>query len=329
MGYKKDFNVKITRLTTAVAQKGFGTILLLSGEQDKPELKVYTNAADVRVDFDSLGTEKTIQLAEDLFAQGIDELLVVGKLTDAPGDFTVLLDRAVTENDNFFGVVCTDNTATVTTAIANWVNTQEKVYAVTSQDKAVTNNSDQTLLAYHPDDNLAEKALAYMLINKIGAVDLDGKAIPNITASKVNATEYATLKANNVNVCLEKFGNLVIDGGNMAGGEKVDIILSEFWIKARMEEDLAVLKVDTPKIPYTNAGVALLIDVANTRLKTAVNRGIIALDEDGIAEYEITYLPVAEVPIADRAERKYDYVKWTARLAGSIRAGVIEGVLTV
>ena len=326
MGFKRDFNVNITRLSKAMAQKGFGTILVLSGEQEQV-VKVYNNIADVEVDFTS--TTETYRLANGLFGQGVDEILIAGKLTALASEFTALLNATTIANDSFFGVVCTDNEADVVTAIAEWVNTQEKVYAVTSQNKTIANTSNQTMIAYHPTDYLAEKSLAYMLTKEIGSVDLDGKAVPNISSSLINATEYATFKENNINVCIEKFGNLVVDGGDMAGGEKIDIILSEFWIKIRMEEDLAMLKVNTPKIPYANAGVALLIDVASTRLKLATQQGIISLDDDGIPEYEITYLPVADVPMADRANRKYDYVKWTARLAGSIRTGVIQGTLTI
>ena len=323
MGFKKDFNVNIVRLTTAVAQRGFGTILLLTDEQDI-QVKNYTEIADVAEDFE-VATE-TYNLASALFGQGVDEILIAG--TEL-GDLVEELNEVTKVNDNFFGLVCTDNSSETIAALANWIDTQEKVYGVTSTDKTIANASNQTMIAYHPNDHLAEKGLAYMLTKEIGSVDLDGKAVDSITSSEIDATEYGTLKENNINVALEKFGNIVVDGGNMAGGEAIDIILSEFWIKIRMEEDLAALKVNTPKIPYTEDGVALLIDVANTRLKMAVRQGIIALDGDGMPEYEITYLPIADVPMNDRANRQYDYVKWTARLAGAIRTGTIEGILTV
>lgn len=323
MGFKKDFRVNITRLTTAVAQRGFGTILIVTDEQDK-EVSVYSDIASVVADFE-VGT-KTYTMASDIFGQGVDEIMIVGNTTS---DMVTVLNETTIANDSFFGVVTTDNTEETISAVSDWINTQEKVYAVTTQDLTLTNASNQTMIGYHPFDNLAEKSLAYMLTKEIGSVDLDGKAVETITSSQIDETQYAQLKENNINVAVEKFGNIVIDGGDMAGGEKVDIILSEFWIKIRMEEDLAALKVNTPKIPYTEAGVSLLIDVANTRLKMAVRQGIIALDEFNMPEYEITYLPIEEVPMNDRANRKYDYVKWTARLAGAIRTGVIEGVLTV
>lgn len=326
MGFKKDFNVNITRLTTAVAQRGFGTILILSTEKAK-EVTVYADIATVAGDFE-VGTE-TYKVASSLFSQGVGEILIAGVVSTVGTELVTELNRVTAINDSFFGLTCTDNSAEVITALSEWIDTQEKVYAVTSQDKEFANASDQTMIAYHPTEHLSEKCLAYMLTKEIGGTDLDGKKVSGVTSSGITATEYAVFKENNINVAVEKFGNVVIDGGDMAGGEKLDIILGEFWIKIRMEEDLAALKVNTAKIPYTNAGVALLVDVASTRLKMATKQGIIALDDDGVPEYAITYLPVEEVPMNDRANRKYDYVKWTARLAGAIREGDIRGELTI
>lgn len=325
MALGKDFKVNITRLTTAVGQRGFGTILVLSNEKDY-EPKRFGGLEDMVTDFDDT---KTYKMASDLFGQGVDEILVAGAQTQLATDLVNVLDELIVTDDEFFGVVCTDNAKTTITALSGWVEGKDKVYAVTSDDEEIAVNSNQTLVAYHEKDNLGEIALAYMLTKEIGSVDLDGKVISGITSSEVDATEYGVLKDNNVNVCVEEFGRLVIKGGNMGGGEKVDIVLAEFWIKMRMEEDLAVLKMNTPKIPYTDGGVALLVDVAVTRLKIAVRRGLIALDGDGVPEYEVTYIPVSEVPESERAGRVYDYVKWTARLSGSIRGGTIYGELTV
>jgi len=326
MGFKKDFNVNITRLTTAVAQRGFGTILILSNDKDLA-YKEYTDISGVAPDF--LSTTKTYKIAEALFSQKVEKIAIFGKLTTTPADLVTALNTLIITQNSWFGLVCTLNTDPAIAALSTWIGTQEKVYAVTSQNKAITNASNQTMIAYHPTEYIMEKSLAYMLVKEIGGTDLDGKAISGITSSLINATEYATFKTNHINVAVEKFGNVVIDGGDMAGGEKIDVILGEFWIKIRMEEDLAQLKLNSPKIPYTNAGVALLVDVASNRLKLAARQNIVAIDDAGIPEFTITYLPVEEVPAADRANRKYDYVRWEARLAGSVREGQIYGTLTV
>ena len=259
----------------------------------------------------------------------MEQIAIVGELTAVPSELVTKLNETIITNNDWFGLVCTDNSDAAIAALATWIDTQEKVYAATSQNKAITNASNQTMIAYHPTEYIMEKSLAYMLVQEIGGTDLDGKAISGITSSLINATEYATFKTNHINVAVEKFGNVVIDGGDMAGGEKIDVILGEFWIKIRMEEDLAQLKLNSPKIPYTNAGVALLVDVASNRLKLAARQNIVAIDDAGIPEFTITYLPVEEVPAADRANRKYDYVRWEARLAGALRTGNIYGTLTV
>lgn len=326
MGYKKDFIANITRLTTAVNQKGFGLIMILSNEKDHP-YTLYSDLATVAGDF-AVDTETYI-MASALFSQKVEQIAIVGDLTALALDLVTTLNTTVISHNEWFGLVCTDTSDATITALSDWIDTQEKVYAVTSTNKAISNASDQTMIAYHPTEYIMEKSLAFMLTQEIGGTDLDGKAISGITSSLINATEYATFKTNHINVAVEKFGNVVIDGGDMAGGEKIDVILGEFWIKIRMEEDLAQLKLNSPKIPYTNAGVALLVDVASNRLKLAARQGILAFDDAGIPEFTITYLPVEEVPAADRANRKYDYVRWEARLAGGIRQGTVYGVLGI
>jgi hypothetical protein len=323
MGFKKDFNVNITRLTTAVAQKGFGTILILSNEKDQV-LTICENISDVSAIF--ANTTKTYKLAEALFAQNVDKVKIVGKLTAVPSELVNLLNATVVNDDSWFGLVCSDNATATISAISNWTSTQEKIYAVTSQSKVITNSSNNTIVGYHPTQYMMESALAYMLVREIGSTDLDGKKIDGVTSSLITATEYAVFKTNHINVAVEKFGNIVIDGGNMAGGEKFDVMLGQYWIKARMEEDLAILKINSGKIPYTDDGIALLVDVATKRLKLATRQGIIAT-LGGVPQFEVTYLPITEVPTADKANRDYSYVKWEAVLAGAIRTGTIQGIL--
>jgi hypothetical protein len=326
MGFIKDFTVNIIRLTTAVAQKGFGKILILSHEENHT-FESYSDIDGVAADF---GVEtKTYKLASALFGQKISEIAIVGKETLLPAELVALLNQTVNVNDSWFGLVCTDNADATITALATWIDTQQKVYAVTSQNKSISNASNNTLIAYHPTDYLAEKSLAYMLIRDIGGWDLDGKPVPSITESGITLTEYNVLKENNINVALKKFGVVVVDGGDMAGGEKLDVMLGEYWIKARMEEDLASLKANISKIPYQNQGVALLVDVANTRLRLATRQGIIAIDDDGNPEFVVSFIPVSEVPQSERANRVYNYVTWEARLSGAIRTGVVTGTLTV
>lgn len=317
MGYKKDFNVKITRLTSAIARKGLGHILVLTDEVEQA-VKLYNNLEDLTADF--ADATETQALVKDIFEQEVDEVLVAG-IDSVGGSYTETLDELNAVED-FIAVVSTSKDAETITELANWVKGKDKLYAVTSADKTITNDGEYVAIAYHETDNLMEKALAYLLVRPAGSVDLDGKAIPHTTVSDVTEAEYRVLKENHINVALEKFSDVVIDGGDTAGGEKIDIVLSEFWLKLEMENDLAELKKKTPKIPYTDQGISLLIDVANNRLQEAVERGI-------VADYEVSYVALEDTKQADRANRDYSGVAWEARLTGAIRTGTINGTLTV
>jgi hypothetical protein len=130
-------------------------------------------------------------------------------------------------------------------------------------------------------------------------------------------------------IYVEKMGVAQTANSKMIGGEYIDVTLGKLWIKIRMEEDLAQLALTTPKIPYTNAGVALLADVSTKRLKLAARQSIVAINDAGEPQFDVTILPVADVPTADKANRTYGYVRWTAVLAGAIEQGPFYGFLTL
>jgi hypothetical protein len=322
--YPKDFIVNIKLLTTAVGQKGFGTILVLDHESDHVYTQ-YTSIDQVSDDFEV--TTSAYEIASTLFAQGVSEVAIAGKLTTDESELVAELN--LISEKPFFGVACTLNTDASIADISAWVDTQERVYAVTTDNKAITGTSNQTIIGYHENDYMAEALLAYMVTAEIGSATAKFKQLAGITASEITVTEYNTLIDNNVMVYVKKLSVPQTANSKMIGGEYIDVVLGKLWINIRMEEDLAQLALTTPKIPYTNQGISLLVDVATKRLKLAARQDIIALDDAGNPLFEVTVLPVSEVPTSDKANRKYDYIRWTAVLAGAIEEGEISGFLTL
>ena len=322
----KDFVVNITRATTAVAQKGFGLMLILDDTKEHP-YTIYGSIADLAADYDS--QTEVYKIAQSIFSQGLSEVAVYGEVISTTAGYTDALDALTLENDAWFGLACVDNSDSTIAALETWIGGKEKIYAVTSRNKSIAGTSNYALIAYHQDKYLAEALLAYMVKIEIGSATAKFKQLEGMTASDVNLTEFTTLIDNNIIVYVEKYGVLQTANGTMAGGEYLDVILGELWIKARMEEDLASLSLRTPKIPYTNQGIALLIDIASTRLRIAANQGIVALDDAGNPQFTVTFIPKEEVPLNDIANRTYDFVRWEATLAGAIESGVINGTLTL
>jgi hypothetical protein len=112
-------------------------------------------------------------------------------------------------------------------------------------------------------------------------------------------------------------------------GEYVDVVLGALWIKLEMEAGLRNLALTTGKIPYSNAGIALLVGVAEKVLKEAAVNGIVLLDDSGNAVYTINYLKREQTTAQDRADRVYNNISWTASLAGAVEKAQISGTLEV
>ena len=328
----KDFVVNIQRLTTAIQQKGFGLILILDDSTDHP-YTVYTGVEGVAVDFAE--TTEAYKLAAKIFSQtpAPQSVAIAGTVATTEADLVTELNTILETNDAFFGLVCTDNSNAAITALSGWADSVKRMYAVTSQDLTAPTlvNSDYTYVMYHnlAEDFVAEGLLAYMLTVPIGSATAKFKQVNGSLASNITTTELLQLHTDNGFSYVEKYGVAQTSEGKVTSGEYIDVILGEAWIRAKMEEELAILSLNTPKIPYTNAGISLLVDVAKKVLKLATEQDIIAVDDAGVGQYEVSFLAKENVPSADIASRTYDYVEWTAVLSGAIHQATINGFLTL
>lgn len=85
--------------------------------------------------------------------------------------------------------------------------------------------------------------------------------------------------------------DMVVEG-NVASGEFIDVIHSLDWLRARIQESMLSTLANEARIPYTNPGVAFLINGGvRPPLNRAVAAGIIAgdfVDGQYLPEYEIS-----------------------------------------
>lgn len=111
--------------------------------------------------------------------------------------------------------------------------------------------------------------------------------------------------------------------GKAAGGEWLDVVRGIAWLTARMEERLFALKLNNPKIPFTDEGIALVKAEIEGQLQEAQDRGFVD------AGWVVTVPLAIDVPEADRAARTLTGVEFEARLAGAIHFTQVEGTVTV
>src|SRR5690606_12233769 len=128
----------------------------------------------------------------------------------------------------------------------------------------------------------------------------------------------------------------VTQGGRVAAGEWIDVIRLRDQLVESIKVSVAGMLVratnSSGKVPYTDAGIQLVVNAIRDPLDLNVRRGGIApeeLDEYGnvIPSYTISAPRNSQVPTNDKANRILRDVKFTARLAGAIHVVEVRGSL--
>lgn len=243
-----------------------------------------------------------------------------------------LLTETAQKHKDFFFLVSTENANEDIRQLSAWIDTQEKMYFVTSQSLLTPKllASEQTVVMYHDKNNayVAEGLAAYLATAKIGGVTAKFKTIAGVSEAQISETELEELHKNNGFTYLEKMGILQTSEGKTTSGEYIDIVLGSFWIKVTMDAAMASLAAQTEKINFGNDGIAKMVAVCKSVLnRAAEDQGIIEKDENGKGVFEVNYLPKEKVDGNDIANRRYHHVTWTAKLAGAIHTGIINGTL--
>jgi len=325
-----NFICDISLDTTAEVQKEFGGILLFETDTDKE----YTTYADLKaLEVDFANTTESYKIAQRIFGQtpSPSSLSVIGDATATPADITAKLDSVI--NKSWFGLVCTDNANATITALATWADANDRVYSATTQDLTIfaTETAANLRLIYHnsADSYVAEGELANMLTAPIGSKTPKFRKVAGAPGATITDVQLASLHAAHGSTYIEDMGELQITNSQTQSGEHFDVILGKYWIKYTMEQEMLDLAIKTDKIPYSDKGIAMLIGVCTNVLNKAEQNGIVLVDDDGKPVFSYAYKTRAEVAQADRANRKYNGISWTATLAGAIESATISGVLSL
>ena len=327
---KKDFVVNVNAKTKGVTERGFGTILILSTEK-AADYTLYNNISEL-ADFEV--DSATYKIASRIFGQNPapQEIAIAGTASEEPSELVGYLNEVVETNSDWFFLVCTSNDSVVVKALSEWVDTQEKMYFVTTQDLTLVEGLEgtQTTLMYHDDEMayVAEGLASYLATATVGGVTAKFKTIAGVTGANISATELSNLHKNGGFSYVRKMGVLQTTEGYTTDGGYIDIMMGSFFIKFRIEEETMLMAINNDKIPYSNKGIAMLVSVVDSVLKSATLQGII-LEEDGKGVYTIEYIRREDMPKNKVANREYDGIKATATISGAIHHGTITVDLVI
>lgn len=324
--------VTITRQTKAVSQAGFGLPLILSHEKVS-EYKEYRDIDGIATDF---GVESaTYKMASALFGQSPRpfKIAIHGILNDAPGTPDKLveaLNELIKKHNDFFYVLCTDQTDEAITAIAKWVNTQSKFYFASTSNKALhaALKSQNTILLVtdKPDEHPAVAWVGNCAPREIGGYTWTFKTLNGIVPDNYDETELGEIEKG-ANAYISEGGVDITSKGVTTTGEYIDILQGQYFLESRLTEAIFGLLARMPKVPYTDAGISIVVAETESVLKRASNQGITAVDSDDIPLYAIKAPKASEVATNDKAQRILPDVNWTATIAGAVENVQINGVL--
>lgn len=202
-----------------------------------------------------------------------------------------------------------------------------------SKEAVTTDGVTRTVLFYcNATENVPVPAAA--LAAEAAGRDPGSFTYKNLKLSGVEAqdltdAQVAELHAKGGITYVTKAGDSVTSEGKVLGGEYIDIVDSEDYIIQQLTYKTQKLLNSAAKVPYDNNGIAMLESVAVDVLRDAFNKGMIAIAEDGAADYSVSYALREETAASDRAARKYIGGTFRFALAGAIHEVEITGTIDI
>lgn len=224
--------------------------------------------------------------------------------------------------------------------ISDYIETTEKMYFTSVENvtalsgaSAISGN-ERTVIMCHDDDNtlitLPEAALVGVAASKVaGSFTYKNLMLKGLTPKVLSDSQINAIHSANAMAFVIKCGDGVTSEGKTTSGEYIDIIDAKDYIIQNIEYQTQKLLNQSDKIPYDNSGIARLETVCVNVLRDAANNGLIALTDEGVYDYSVSYKARSETKGADRAERKYVEGSFRFALAGAIHTVEIKGTIEI
>lgn len=184
-----------------------------------------------------------------------------------------------------------------------------------------------TAIVHHNSEllnNLAVSIVANRFPFDPGKDTWNFKTLPGVVASKYVGAEEQNIWAKNGNTYTQSAGVNAFHRGTVASGEFIDVVRFRAWLDAELKIRVYALLLNSPKVPYTDAGIDSIVSVIYSVLSDGIRLGGLANDPAPV----VTAPKALEVDSLTRGQRILPDVEWSARLAGAVHEVNINGVLT-
>lgn len=251
------------------------------------------------------------------------------------------LTAVALEDDDWYGLVTTFNSAAEIAAAAAWVETKTKLYAAASSDTGIigSGTSDvattlktaayaRTAAFYHPQNGVFADAawLGRCLPLTPGSETWKFKTLAGVPAVALTPTQRTNAKGKRAAVYTTIGGINMAEEGVTASGEYIDVVRFRDWLGSRMQEDVFALLARSSKVPFTDSGIAGIESVVRGVLDEGVKAGGLSPSPEPTVSAPLA----SAVSSSDRAARTLPGVQWSARLAGAVHiVDPLQGVISV
>jgi hypothetical protein len=274
-----------------------------------------------------------------------DDFVNVGVYADetASMSYDDALSALVVDGCDFYRITIDVNSPTNISEVAAWALANKKIFLAGPQliTPATYASTANALVAASNDHVLSiitkagegngdawpAVALGSLMSSKNpGSATYMFKELDGVQTDSWTTTEKAAIRAYKGVMYVSEAGVPITTEGWSHGGEYLDIIEGTYWLIARIEETLFGALAANDKIPFTDAGVAILQSGLEARLADAESDSFQLLEP---GSSEVTTRRVSAVSAADRATRTYSHLNFTARYAGAIHYAGVNGSITV
>ena len=234
--------------------------------------------------------------------------------------------------------------------VADWAQANKKVFfnttnndntllatgdCIASQLKTKSLSRTMTVYSSHADEypcaSIAGRAFTVNFEGTNTTITLMYKRMPGITVEDLGPSQYNNMIDKNCNANINVADNYMFAEGMMADGTWFDTIHGVDWLSNAMQTNVFnLLYQTTTKIPYTDAGVGMVVQKMEQSLRQAVRNGLIApgTTSEGVylpLGYQITTVPISEVDASDKGARMYRGITFVCVGAGALQGVTITG----
>ncbi len=254
------------------------------------------------------------------------------------------LAAALVADSSWFALVTMYNSDAYVKAVAAWAQSNRKLYFADScESEAILEASDGTqgtlddlkALGYsyvagywheNPSKMIAAAAAGNFCAYDPGQATAKFKSLIGVGASALTTTQRTNLVNRRANFLETVSGVSIVSNGTVFSTSigYIDVRRDLDYVESNMATNVFGALAGLPKIPYTDAGIAVIEAEVRAALRDAVEKTIFADDPAPT----VTVPRAANVSTADKADRLLANVKWSATLAGAIHEVQITGVVS-